>query len=90
MRNKRYTAFYILFAFAAIMIVARLINLQITNGSYYREKSDSRTVHSVELIAPRGEILDRNGRAIVSNRTGHNVYILATRENPGGFALQAR
>lgn len=77
MRNKRYTAFYILFAFAALMIVARLVNLQITNGSYYREKSDSRTVHSVELIAPRGEILDRNGRAIVSNRTGHNVYILA-------------
>lgn len=84
MRNKRYTAFYILFAFAAIMIVARLINLQITNGSYYREKSDSRTVHSVELIAPRGEILDRNGRAIVSNRTGHNVYILADSKRTSG------
>ena len=77
MKTNRYMAFYIVFALAAIMIFGRLVNLQITNGSYYREKSDSRTVHSVELIAPRGEILDRNGRAIVSNRTGYNVYILA-------------
>lgn len=75
--NKRYFAFYIAFGFAIVLILGRLINLQITNGSYYREKSDSRTVHSVELTAPRGELLDRNGRAIVSNRTGYNVYILA-------------
>lgn len=79
MKQKRYFAFYILFAFAAVMVVARLVNLQITNGSYYREKSDSRTVRSLELVAPRGEILDRNGRPIVSNRTGYNVYILSNR-----------
>lgn len=77
MRTKRYIAFYVVFALAAILVLGRLINLQITNGSYYREKSDSRTLHSIELIAPRGEILDRNGRPIVSNRTGYNVYILA-------------
>ncbi len=80
MKTRRYVIFYALFALAALMISARLINLQIANGSYYREKSDSRTVRSVELASPRGEILDRNGRAIVSNRTGYNVYILSNRE----------
>ncbi|MBR2884069.1 MAG: penicillin-binding protein 2 [Clostridia bacterium] len=80
MKTRRYIIFYVLFALTALMIGARLINLQIANGNYYREKSNSRTVRSVELAAPRGEILDRNGRAIVSNRTGYNVYILSNRE----------
>ena len=79
MKPRRYFVFYILFAFAAFVIAMRLLNLQIVNGNYYREKSDIRTVRSVELIAPRGELLDRNGRAIVSNRTGYNVYILSSR-----------
>lgn len=80
MKPKRYLIFYILFAFVSVMIAARLVNLQIANGNYYREKSNARTVRSVELIAPRGEILDRNGRAIVSNRTAYNVYILSNRD----------
>ena len=80
MNRRRYMIFYILFTLAAVLIGARLVNLQLVNGNYYREKSDSRTVRSIELIAPRGEILDRNGRDIVSNRTAYNVYILSNRQ----------
>ncbi len=80
MKPRRYFIFYVLFAFAAFVIATRLLNLQIVNGNYYREKSDVRTVRSVELVAPRGELLDRNGRAIVSNRTAYNVYILSNRQ----------
>lgn len=80
MKPRRYFVFYILFAFAAFVIATRLLNLQIVNGNYYREKSDIRTVRSVELLAPRGELLDRNGRAIVSNRTAYSVYILSNRQ----------
>ncbi len=80
MKPRRYVAFYIIFALVAIMISVRLVNLQIVNGNYYREKSNSRTVRSIELIAKRGEILDRNGRAIVSSRTAYNVYILSNRQ----------
>ncbi len=80
MKPRRYVAFYILFALVAIMISVRLVNLQIVNGNYYREKSDSRIVRSIELVAARGEILDRNGRAIVSSRTAYNVYILSNRQ----------
>lgn len=80
MKQRRYLIFYIIFAFAAVMIGARLVNLQVVNGNYYREKSNARTVRNVEVIAPRGEILDRNGREIVTNRTAYNVYILSNRE----------
>jgi len=80
MKPRRYMAFYIALALSAVMIAGRLANLQVANGSYYRERSNLRTVRSVELVAQRGEILDRNGRAIVSNRTGYNVYILSNRD----------
>ena len=71
-------------AVAFIVLATRLINLQLANGAYYRLKSDLRTEHSIELLAPRGEILDRNGRPIVSNRTGYNVYILSNRDRTQG------
>ena len=80
MKPKRYVIFYILFAFVAVMISVRLINLQVVNGNYYREKSNSRIVRNVGLAAPRGEILDRNGREIVTSRTAYNVYILSNRQ----------
>ena len=79
MKPRRYIAAYALFAVVIFVMVMRLVNLQIANGNYYREKSDTRTVRSVEFIAQRGEILDRNGRPIVSNRTAYNVYILSSR-----------
>lgn len=80
MKPRRYVIFYVLFALVAVMISVRLINLQIVNGNYYREKSNSRTVRNITLTASRGEILDRNGRAIVSSRTAYNVYILSNRQ----------
>ncbi len=79
MKIRRYIAFYIIMGVTAMLIAARLINLQIANGEYYRKKSDSRTMRSIELSAQRGEILDRNGRPIVTSRTGYNVYIMSNR-----------
>ncbi|MBE7034054.1 MAG: hypothetical protein E7406_07510 [Ruminococcaceae bacterium] len=79
MKPRRYVAFYVLFAVVAVIMTMRLVNLQIAKGSYYREKSNTRATRSVELIAPRGEILDRNGRPIVTNRTAYNVYILSSK-----------
>lgn len=75
MNKRRYTFVYIALMLVVVIIVGRLINLQVANGKYYREKSDVRTTRTVELIAPRGEILDRFGRSIVKNRTGYNLYI---------------
>jgi len=79
MKPRRYIIFYAIFAIVIVVLSMRLVNLQIANGAYYREKSDTRTVRSVSLFAPRGEILDRNGRPIVANRTAYNVYILSDR-----------
>ena len=80
MNGRRYAAFYAILILVSVVIAGKLVNLQVANGNYYREKSDSRTVRSIELTAPRGEILDRNGKPIVTNRTAYNVYVLSNRD----------
>ncbi|MBQ3055624.1 MAG: penicillin-binding protein 2 [Oscillospiraceae bacterium] len=58
-------------ALVALMIVGvgRLYNLQIVKGEEYLRQSESKLTRSVTLEAPRGEILDRNGQTLVTNRT---------------------
>lgn len=45
-----------------IVILARLYYLQIDQGDYYNKLADSNRVRYLEIIAPRGNILDRKGR----------------------------
>ncbi len=46
----------------------RLFQLQIVEGESYRMRSERNRVRSVRLEAPRGDILDRDGRAVASTR----------------------
>jgi penicillin-binding protein 2 len=47
----------------------RLWNLQILSGDEYLAEAKNNRTRESKVIAPRGEILDRNGKAIVDNRT---------------------
>jgi penicillin-binding protein 2 len=55
------------------IVITRLWFLQIEQGSYYNELADSNRVRSIEIAAPRGNIYDRNGRELVTNRPSFNV-----------------
>ena len=57
----------------AIVIVSRLITLQIVQGQDYLEMSQNRLVKTMPIKAPRGEIFDRYGRPLVTNRLGFSV-----------------
>ena len=58
-----------------IIIVWRLFNMQIINGEEYIKQSNNRISATVTQKAPRGEIMDRNGKVIVSNREGYSVML---------------
>ena len=47
--------------------LARLADLQILRGSYFRVLSDGNRIRRIPIRAPRGEILDRNGYALARN-----------------------
>jgi penicillin-binding protein 2 len=55
----------------------RLWLLQVLDGEKYLAEAKNNRTHSYRVSAPRGEILDRNGKVLVSNRTS-----LALQVNP--------
>lgn len=63
---------------AAVVFVGRLYFLQIVSGEDYLERSTKRTSRTVTVTAPRGEILDRFGRPLVTNRMSFSVVFDAT------------
>ncbi len=70
--------FILIFCFLAvftILCVARLFSLQIIHGAEYKEKAENRLVRAYPIKAPRGEMLDRFGRPMVTNRMGYYVQI---------------
>jgi len=66
------------FALALLAILFfRLWFLQVLNGDTYLAEANNNRTREYRVTAPRGEILDRNGRIIVANRTS-----LALQVNP--------
>ncbi|MBE7022423.1 MAG: hypothetical protein E7414_04340 [Ruminococcaceae bacterium] len=73
--KKRCAVLYVLIVMFALTAVGRLFYLQLMEGEDYRAISDSRLARNIPIKAPRGEILDRYGRALVTNRMGYTVAI---------------
>ncbi len=62
-----------------VLLLAELFNLQIVNGSTYRETSNTRLARESTLYAARGNILDRNGSALATNEMTFSVEIYKTK-----------
>jgi penicillin-binding protein 2 len=62
-----------LVAFAVIFF--RLWYLQVLSGDKYERVANRNQVREIKVQAPRGEIVDREGRVLVENRTGLAVKI---------------
>ncbi len=75
LRKRTLVASVVLITFFSILI-ARLWYLQIQKGEEYARMADSNRVRYVEVAAPRGNIFDRKGREIVTNRPSFNVVWL--------------
>ena len=58
------------------VLIIRVINLQVINGEYYSAVANSRGYSSKTLEAPRGEITDKYGRMIATNKTAQTVFIV--------------
>lgn len=54
----------------------RLMNWQITQGSYFRNQADQTSVAGITITAPRGDILDRYGRILATNSVQYSVQMI--------------
>lgn len=81
MKNKTYNKKKILVVFlcAAIMIfglIGRLIYLMIFDAEYYQELAEDLHEREREIKAARGEIIDRNGVVLATNRTVCTISVI--------------
>lgn len=73
--NLRFFIIYLLLALCVAACIFRLCDLQLVKGEEYREQSERRLVRAAPIKAPRGEIVDRYGRPLVTNRMGFYIQI---------------
>lgn len=57
------------------VIFFRLWYLQVLSGERYVAEANDNRVREIKVAAPRGEIVDREGRVLVDNRTGLAVKV---------------
>ncbi len=64
----------------------RLWNLQILDGGKYLAEAKNNRTREYKVIAPRGEILARNGEVLVDNRTSLALQLTIDKlpEDPAG------
>lgn len=87
----------VIFALGGLLLsfVLVLYNIQVVNGAEYRSQSERKISNTEAVEAARGEILDRYGRVLVSNRTSYQVTLDAglmgaeERRNPNLLSLIA-
>lgn len=72
-----------IFQYVAVGVFLYLISafwlLQVRNPEYYSEQADRNRIKSLPILAPRGKILDRDGRVVVDNHASFTLIL--TREN---------
>ncbi len=78
MKSERIVIFRIFIVIIGILFAIRLYNLQITNGNIYLEASNMRSTAIIKEKAPRGDIKDRNGKTLVTNREGYSLLWIKT------------
>lgn len=81
MKNKTYNKKKILVVFAAACLIlaaliGRLVYLMVFDAEYYQKKAEALHEREREIKAARGEIVDRNGVVLATNKTVCTISVI--------------
>lgn len=81
MRNKTYNKKKMLVVFLSallmiIFLIARLVYLMIFDAAYYQQKAKTLHEREREIKAARGEIIDRNGKVLATNKAVCTISVI--------------
>ena len=81
MRNKTYNKkkMLVVFLSALLMIfflIARLVYLMIFDAAYYQQKAKTLHEREREIKAARGEVIDRNGKVLATNKAVCTISVI--------------
>ncbi|MGK0486501.1 MAG: penicillin-binding protein 2, partial [Myxococcota bacterium] len=68
---------------AFLIFIGRLFQLQIVEGADLRSRSEQNFVRTVRLEAPRGDIVDREGRVLATTRPAYRVEVIPNEIHDG-------
>jgi len=72
----RFQAFRILILSIIAVLIAGLFYVQVIHGPSYFKQSEHNRIRLIPLMAPRGNIYDRNGVILAGNKASYNVSVL--------------
>ena len=72
--KRRLQAILILSLFVLSLVAGRLVQLQGVDRSNYAAMAERQRLHTVALTAPRGDIVDRDGRPLAETVDARDVY----------------
>jgi cell division protein FtsI/penicillin-binding protein 2 len=75
-RRGRFRLFALLLLLWGVIVTARLVQLQLAQGSRYRDKAERQQSRRVEVSARRGSIYDRQGRELAISVEVSSVYAI--------------
>jgi penicillin-binding protein 2 len=87
--ERRIAVVAVLLCLAFSIFLVRLFQLQIVEGADLRHRSERNFVRTVRLEAPRGEIVDREGRVLVTSRPAFGVGVIPSELRSPGRAFRA-
>ena len=81
MKNKTYNKKKILIVFTCALfmilgLIGRLVYLMVFDAQYYQEKAESLHERERKIKAARGEIVDRNGTVLATNKTVCTISVI--------------
>lgn len=76
-KSSRSTISVVLIIAVILGFAVNLYKIQIRDNEYYTEQNNTVDTYIVPIEAARGEIVDRNGNSLVTNRQGNSIILNA-------------
>ena len=73
--TKRLSAILLLMVFLFVGIFAKMFAVIVVEGESLQVKAVDQWLRDVPTDAPRGQILDKNGKVLASTSTRYNLYV---------------
>ena len=81
--QRRVLYFRYIISLVFIVIFLGFWYLQVLKGDYYKELSENNRFMTKILTPPRGLVLDRSGKKLISNRLAYNLSLIRERVTEG-------
>lgn len=89
-RSQRAIALVTLATLLVGAFSARLVQLQIVQGDYHRERAEKNRIALIPMPSDRGNILDRNGKLLAANQLSRSVYLRPREQTPAAWEHTAK